>query len=351
MQGVHSTAGPGVLGSLADMAASVDAQAIDAPASVSYGIAFRIDGMNHYYFGVYHNQYVAFTVVQNGQWTTLLGLTPCPSLQASGPNRITVIAQGSRFTFLVNGSLMAQVDDTRLSRGGFALAAELFQPGDKATFEFDNLELRAPAGTVLAPATPTRTSGATATPTVTPATPPTTESSPTRIAPGEPVVLSERLRFEGVPQVVIPYLDGQAVTLSDLQLSSDGTNVVGQMRYTRYQQDDVTLVVYISASNRLLIVYLDSSQSQILAEPKGTTGNTLLGHQGYRLQEGQAAGIIEFSFPVQATGIYDLSGTQGKAYAFWVRGRINSAGVLPGERQNSGVFVAASNVLTADVAY
>ena len=351
VQGVHATGGPSALGSVSDFAASVDAQAISAPANFSYGVAFRIDGMNHYYFGVYHSQYVAFSVAQNGQWTALLGLTPCPSLRAGGPNRITVIAQGSHFAFLINDTLVAQVDDTRLSKGGFALAAELFQPGDKAILEFDNLQLRTPTGTVLARATATGVSGATSTPIATPATPPGAESSPTRAAPGEPVVLSQRLRFDGVPQVVIPYLDGQAVNLSDLQVNSNGTDITGQMRYTRYQQDDFTLVVCISDPSRLLIVYLDPAQRQILVEPKGPGGNTLLGPQGYRLQDGSDPGLIEFSFPVRVVGVYDLSGTQGKAYAFCVRGRINSTGVLPGERQSSGVFVADSNVLAVDVAY
>jgi len=67
-------------------------------------------------------------------------VTPTPTT----PNRLTVTANGSHFTFLINDQLVANATDTRIPRGTTGLAIQIHQSDRQATFEFDNFELREP---------------------------------------------------------------------------------------------------------------------------------------------------------------------------------------------------------------
>jgi hypothetical protein len=77
-------------------------------------------------------------------------------------NRLTVVGEGSKFIFFINEVFVGEVEDERLTEGGIGVAIGLHHPGDLATFEFDNFELRLPvdpsASQLLQSATPTSTS-------------------------------------------------------------------------------------------------------------------------------------------------------------------------------------------------
>ena len=111
----------------------------------NYGVEFRVlDANNRYYFGIYDSRQFAFSLLHEGQWVTLIGLTPTSAIRAGEANRITVIAEDSYFVFLINDQFVAEAEDERLASGTVGLAIELNNAGDKAVFEFDNFELRAP---------------------------------------------------------------------------------------------------------------------------------------------------------------------------------------------------------------
>ena len=59
-------------------------------------------------------------------------------------NKITVIGEGSHFTFFINDQYVMEVEDDTISEGTAALAVELSDSDDHAIFEFDNFDLRTP---------------------------------------------------------------------------------------------------------------------------------------------------------------------------------------------------------------
>ncbi|MFZ5918573.1 MAG: DUF4190 domain-containing protein [Chloroflexota bacterium] len=168
LRGVHSGAQlPGVV--VSDFYLAAEVQQMDETINGLCGLEFRIvDASNRYYLGLYNSQYFSFHLMYQGQWTTLIGLTPTAALRAGGANRIAVMAEGSHFDFFINDQFVASADDAHLSSGGVGLAIDLNNAGDQLAFEFDNFELHAlpsAAPTITpAPPSPTPTGEAQATP-------------------------------------------------------------------------------------------------------------------------------------------------------------------------------------------
>ena len=209
----------------------------------------------------------------------------------------------------------------------------------------DTLPVWRPSGTGAGTGILTPTPAATATP------PGGGATQPTPAAPGEAIILSEDLQFEGIPQAVIPYGDGQSVTLAHLQLTQDDDRITGEVHYTRNQPGEFILVVYATMPGQLLITYFDPTQYQIFATPEGPSGNALFGTSGYELQGGADEGTIEFSFPSYAHGVYDITGMEGRVFAFCVQGEIDFYHALPGDQQDPTTFQASSNVIAIDMGF
>jgi len=123
---------------------SVDIQQVEGPETADYGILFREDDdSNFYYFAVSDTGYYALYLFYV-EWKTLVEWTETDLIQQGEANRITVIGEGSHFTFLINDQYMMELDDDAIPEGMIALAVELTDPDDHAIFEFDNLDLRSP---------------------------------------------------------------------------------------------------------------------------------------------------------------------------------------------------------------
>ena len=129
---------------IGDFYLSVDVRQVSGPDSADFGIIFREDDNgNFYYFGI--NDSSQYTLYEYfGEWTTLIDWTESDLIRAGEPNRITMIAEGSQFTFFINDHYLASITDEHISKGGVALAIEMAQEDDQAVFEFDNFELRTP---------------------------------------------------------------------------------------------------------------------------------------------------------------------------------------------------------------
>lgn len=89
-----------------------------------YGILFRGQGSNLYYFyGIAQNQQWMFSIVQNGNGVPIIAPTTDahinPGLNAS--NTISVRAQGGHFIFYANGVQVGQADDNRIATGSIGL--------------------------------------------------------------------------------------------------------------------------------------------------------------------------------------------------------------------------------------
>ena len=97
-----------------------------------------------YYFAIREYRWYSFSVLDNNEWTTLIDWTENSAIRHGEVNRLTVLAEGSHFVFFINDQYVGEADDSRLSRGRAGVAIELYNAGDKATFEFDNFKLLAP---------------------------------------------------------------------------------------------------------------------------------------------------------------------------------------------------------------
>jgi hypothetical protein len=130
--------------SFGDFFVSFDIQQVSGPSTADAGVVFREDNDgNFYYFGINNNgEYMLYKYA--GEWTTLIDLTETDLIQVNEPNRITVIGEGSQFTFFINDQYLTSITDEHISKGNVALAVEMLDENDEGIFEFDNLELRAP---------------------------------------------------------------------------------------------------------------------------------------------------------------------------------------------------------------
>lgn len=130
--------------SLTDFYLSVDIQQVEGPDSADYGVIFREDNnSNFYYFGISdQGAYVLYVYFE--EWDTLINWTDTKLIHSGESNRITVIGEGSRFTFFINDQFLIEITDDTIPAGTTALAVELADENDRAVFEFDNFELRAP---------------------------------------------------------------------------------------------------------------------------------------------------------------------------------------------------------------
>lgn len=127
---------------LTDFYAAVDIT-LTGPADAAAGLVFRDSSEG--------NSFYAFTVNQNGDYAMTGYLSggsvaysgSFPGL-AAGVHRLAVVAQGSHFVLLIDDQVVETIDDSFLAQGDIGLVFTLDTPGDSATFEFDNVEIRSP---------------------------------------------------------------------------------------------------------------------------------------------------------------------------------------------------------------
>jgi hypothetical protein len=127
-----------------DFYLSVDIQQMEGPDSADYGIVFREDNdSNFYYFGINdQGEYVLYMYYKERD--TLLNWTETDLIQQGKANRVTVIGEGSHFTFFINDHYLTEITDDTIPSGSTALAIEMTEENDHGIFEFDNYELRKP---------------------------------------------------------------------------------------------------------------------------------------------------------------------------------------------------------------
>jgi hypothetical protein len=129
---------------LSDFYLSVDINQVDAPTSADYGVLFREDDdSNFYYFGITNQgEYILYIFFE--EWDRLIDWTQTDLINPEETNRLTVIGEGSHFTFFINDQYLTEFTDDQIPEGTAALAIELSDENDHGIFEFDNFELRVP---------------------------------------------------------------------------------------------------------------------------------------------------------------------------------------------------------------
>jgi eukaryotic-like serine/threonine-protein kinase len=132
-------------GEVSDLYLATDAQLVDGVSNAQYGLVFRRGENKDYYLVlVSDNGYYEFIKVSGGDWTPLVDWTETAAVRSGEVNRLEIVAQGSQFTFYINGEYVGEFSDELLTSGKPALVVGLSEAGDSSVVEFDNFELRAP---------------------------------------------------------------------------------------------------------------------------------------------------------------------------------------------------------------
>ncbi|MBI3734706.1 MAG: DUF1080 domain-containing protein [Chloroflexi bacterium] len=128
----------------ADCVIEADARAVAGPATLEYGIVFRIslDGEDFYGFTVRHDGKYSVFRRHNKRFTNLITASPASAIKRGGEvNHLKVIAQGSQMAVYVNGEWLNTVSDSAFARGALGLMINNQPPDPNAKVAFDNVRV------------------------------------------------------------------------------------------------------------------------------------------------------------------------------------------------------------------
>jgi hypothetical protein len=135
---------------VSDFWLTVETRQLTGPADASIGVIFRMqDTQNYYALLIDNGRLLAVLLSTSEGWTRVIDWTEIPSILPFEVNRISLAAEGPRFTIFINGVLAAQAFDETLEIGRAGVTTSMYNVGDEGSFEFDNFELRAPPGSVV----------------------------------------------------------------------------------------------------------------------------------------------------------------------------------------------------------
>lgn len=123
---------------------TVEGRQTEGTNSADYGVVFRDDGKGNFYLFGINNEGFFVSINFDNDWQDLIERTASDAIQPDVPNRLSVIANGSHFIFLINNQIVGETTDEHIPRGMTGLAIQVYEAGLQATFEFDNFELRIP---------------------------------------------------------------------------------------------------------------------------------------------------------------------------------------------------------------
>jgi len=133
------------IGPFGDFLFLVDAEQISGPENNGYGIQFRMqDGDNYYRFRISGDGWAKFDKNVAGVRTTLRSWEETPLVnKGNAVNQIGVSAQGSTFTFYVNGNVLYTETDTSFASGHVGLSVIKYDSQGELHIAFDNLIIQA----------------------------------------------------------------------------------------------------------------------------------------------------------------------------------------------------------------
>jgi hypothetical protein len=130
--------------SLGDFHLVADARRASGPLDAPYGVSFRDDGENYYYFKIVDDGAFRVNAHYNGEWQTVIDWTDTVLVRPGAFNRLAVRGEGPHYAFYINGELVAEADSDLIPSGTAGVALELNNTGDEAAFEYDPFVARAP---------------------------------------------------------------------------------------------------------------------------------------------------------------------------------------------------------------
>jgi hypothetical protein len=133
------------LASSSDFAVTATVKITSKNRDVSWGFVFRnaMNTKNFYEFDIYKQGNYDFLKLNNGTWTPLLINKSSSAIKWDEENTLTVVGEGSKFTFYVNDQLINTYSDSSISGTIISLAMTQAE-GATATYTIDNILVRAP---------------------------------------------------------------------------------------------------------------------------------------------------------------------------------------------------------------
>jgi hypothetical protein len=129
-----------------DFHLAVDARQVAGPDDNEYGVLVRMRDASHFYrFSISGDGYYMVSKYSDDEWIPLSGDWAETEAINRGmaENRIEVVCEGKRMRFMVNGELLAEVEDGSYGQGSIGLYAGTFFEPD-VEIRFDDLDVTAP---------------------------------------------------------------------------------------------------------------------------------------------------------------------------------------------------------------
>ena len=126
-----------------DFILDVDAAQIEGPDDNHYGVIVRYaDEENFYRLDVSGDGYYSVHRFRNGEWEKLMDWLESPAIQQGATtNHLRVIADGPKLTWIVNGTILAEIDAVDILSGDVGLTAGAFFDQAGVHIAFDNFEV------------------------------------------------------------------------------------------------------------------------------------------------------------------------------------------------------------------
>jgi hypothetical protein len=131
---------------LTDVYATLKVDQLAGSKTAEYGIIVRGGESVQYFFSISTlQQGYVFTKYSTDDESILTFPTHSSRILIGEPNWIGVKAEGSNFTFYINGEQVDDALDPESAAGTVGIGIVLFRPGDWIEITFDNFEVRSPS--------------------------------------------------------------------------------------------------------------------------------------------------------------------------------------------------------------
>lgn len=134
---------PQVLEPTTDFRLSADVKLTSGTYKPVYGVVFRDQDTNGYFFGIYGENFIV-DKRYNGTFVRIIEYVKSPTITPQESNRMTVIAKGSHFVFLINDQFVGEMIDGDIKKGAVGFGVAFYHVDLQNSFEFDNFTLQTP---------------------------------------------------------------------------------------------------------------------------------------------------------------------------------------------------------------
>ena len=133
-----------LIGPFTNFQFDIDTQQIAGPDDNGYGVVFRQSESGYYRFRISGDGWARFDKRVNGNYVAIRGWERTDLIQqGNATNHITVVANGSEFSFYVNGTFLWSASDTQFASGTIGVGVICLDDAGGTRVAFDNILLQA----------------------------------------------------------------------------------------------------------------------------------------------------------------------------------------------------------------